>query len=40
MTRSTKRSLVIAVAAAFTAASAWADNDTRRYCSDSLVRGT
>ncbi|MEO8506328.1 MAG: hypothetical protein ABI593_01705 [Betaproteobacteria bacterium] len=40
MTRSTKWGWIIAAAAAFMSASALADNDTRRYCSDSLVRGT
>lgn len=40
MKRSTKWGWIIAAAAAFTSAAALADSDTRRYCSDSLVRGT
>jgi hypothetical protein len=40
MTRSKKSAWIIAAAAACASVSAFADVEQRRYCSDSLVRGT
>lgn len=40
MTQAKKSGLIVAAIAALASASAFADTEARRYCSDSLVRGT